>query len=209
MNTRRNVSKLLLATTNLGKIKEFCSLFEQIPFQITTPDKEQIILDVEESGSTFSENAYIKAIAYMKESGIISLADDSGIEVDALGGKPGIYSARYGGKSLNDKDRVELLLKNMEGVPWEKRTARFRASIVIAWPDGRTILKEGVFEGYIGYKPKGVNGFGYDPIFFLPQFGMTSAQLTKEKKNKISHRSIASKKILDHLQREYNKWETK
>lgn len=209
MNTRRNVSKLLLATTNLGKIKEFCSLFEQIPFQITTPDKEQIILDVEESGSTFSENAYIKAIAYMKESGIISLADDSGIEVDALGGKPGIYSARYGGKSLNDKDRVELLLKNMEGVPWEKRTARFRASIVIAWPDGKAILKEGVFEGYIGYKPKGVNGFGYDPIFFLPQFGMTSAQLTKEKKNKISHRSIASKKILDHLQREYNKSEIK
>ena len=209
MNSIKNINKILLATTNLGKIKEFYSLFEEIPFQITTPDKEKIILDVDESGSTFSENAYIKATAYMNESGIMSLADDSGIEVDALDGKPGIYSARYGGKSLSDEERVELLLKNMNGVPWHKRTARFKASIVIAWPDGKTILKEGVFEGYIDYKPKGVNGFGYDPIFFLPQYGMTSAQLSTEKKNKISHRSIASKKILDHLQREYNKSEIK
>lgn len=202
MNNNRKKRKILLATTNLGKIKEFYSLLHDIPYDITTPNKEEICLDVEENGTTFSENAYIKATTYMKKSGFISLADDSGIEVDALGGEPGIYSARYGGKQLSDEDRVQLLLKNMNGVPWEKRTARFKAAIVLAWPEGKTILKEGVFQGYISYKPEGVNGFGYDPIFFLPQHGMTSAQLSKNQKNKISHRYIAAKKILDVLQRE-------
>ena len=149
--------------------------------------------------SANAENAYIKAIAYMNKTGILSLADDSGIEVDALEGSPGIYSSRYGGESLNDEDRINLLLNNMNGVPWEKRTARFKAAIVLAWPNGITTLKEGILEGYISYKPQGVNGFGYDPVLYLPEYEMTSAKLSKDEKNKISHRSVAAKKILEVL----------
>jgi len=205
MNENRRKGKILLATTNKGKIKEFYSLLQNASYIITTPDIESILLNVSEDGSTFAENAYIKAIAYMKKTGMISLADDSGIEVDALEGRPGIYSARYGGESLRDEDRVDLLLKNMNDVPWEKRTARFKAAIVLAWPDGRTILKEGILEGYISYKSQGLNGFGYDPIFYLPEYHMTSAQLSKDEKNKISHRSVAAKKILEVLEEESNK----
>tara|TARA_B110000116_G_C16769747_1_gene552692 strand:- start:215 stop:808 length:594 start_codon:yes stop_codon:yes gene_type:complete len=188
--------KLLLGTSNPGKIEEFKNLLKDIPYELRTLNEESCTIDVVEDGKTFMENATLKAMQYAKATKLPCLSDDSGIEVDALNGRPGIYSARYGGPGLNDQDRVNLILQEMENIPFEKRQARFKSAIVIAWPDGQILSEESTIEGVINYKPSGKNGFGYDPIFYLPELDKTSAEINSEDKNKISHRGKAIEKII-------------
>ena len=152
--------------------------------------------EVEETGGSFEENACIKARTYADLSGLLTLADDSGLEVDALGGAPGVRSARYGGTGASDEDRVALLLENLKDVAWEDRTGRFRCVIAIAWPLGEVKTVTGVVEGVIQYEPMGANGFGYDPIFYLPHLALTTAELSLEEKNSLSHRAQAARKAV-------------
>jgi XTP/dITP diphosphohydrolase len=190
--------KLLIATNNKGKLAEYLELLKDLPFELTWPEKEGLKLKVEEKTGSYQENAIAKAVTWAKATGLITLADDSGLEVDALGGAPGPVSARYGGLET-DRERYELLLKKMEGIPWPRRTARFRCVIAIAYPDGEVHTFEGVMEGLIALEPKGEHGFGYDPVFFLPELGKTVAQLTLEEKNRLSHRAQAARKARDFL----------
>ena len=174
------MNKLLIATNNQGKIKELHELREDTGIDLVTPAKINLSLDVVEDGLTYAENATKKAIAFAKRSGLISLADDSGLEVDALNGEPGLYSARYGstnGEKLSDKGRRDFLIKNLRGKPhpW---TARFHATIAVAIPNGDTHLAEGWCEGEIVPEERGTGGFGYDPIFLLPELGITMAELS-------------------------------
>ena len=191
--------KLLIATHNEGKVREFYHLLGDVPLSLTSLKDLGISDDVEETGSTFEENAIIKAQAYSRLTGLLTLADDSGLEVDALGGDPGVYSARYGGEGLTDEDRVELLLHNMRGVPWNLRSARFRCVIAIAPLEGEAVTVEGTVEGIIQYEPMGDGGFGYDPVFLLPQKGLTTSQLPLDEKNSLSHRGQAARKAADLL----------
>ena len=188
--------KLLLATTNSGKVREFEHLLRGIPFEITSLDQLGISEEVEETGTSFEENARLKAEVYAGLSGVVTLADDSGLEVDALGGEPGVASARYGGPGISDADRVELLLANLRHVPWQERGGRFRCVIAVAWTSGRVETVTGEVEGIIQYEPKGANGFGYDPVFYLPQLGRTTAELSIEEKNVLSHRGQAARKAV-------------
>jgi len=192
--------KLLLATSNPGKIKEYRFLLDGLGYQITTLTEEGITKIVTESGSNYEQNARLKAITYAKLSQFIALADDSGLEVDALKGEPGIQSARFAGESATDTEKVSLLLSKLEGIPWEKRTARFKCVIAIAIPGGRVELCYGECHGMVAFEAKGENGFGYDPIFFLPKIGKTMAELPFEMKNQISHRAQASQKARQVLQ---------
>jgi XTP/dITP diphosphohydrolase len=193
------VSKLLVATRNPGKAQEFKRLLRGIPFQITSLDEEGVAEEVEETGHTFEDNARLKARTYAELTGLLTLADDSGLEVDALGGEPGVKSARYGGLGLTDEDRVELLLRNLKDVPWEDRTGRFRCVIAVVRPTGEAETVTGAVEGVIQYSPKGSNGFGYDPVFYLPHLGKTTAELSLEEKNGISHRGQAARKAVELL----------
>lgn len=193
--------KLLLATNNAGKVAEFRQLLEGCGWEPVTPEDIGLNLSVEEVGQTYAENASMKAGAYAKASGVVTLADDSGLEVDALGGRPGVLSARYAGSDRTDRERVEALLKELAGIPDEKRTARFRAVIAIAEPGGRIELVEGTVEGRIAHEPRGENGFGYDPVFLLPERGMTTAELPSDEKNAVSHRGLAAQKAKDVLER--------
>ena len=186
--------KLLLATRNPGKVREYVHLLIDIPFEITSLEQVGVADEVEETGDSFEENACIKARAYAALSGLLTLADDSGLEVDALSGAPGVMSARYGGLDLTDEDRVALLLENLKDVAWEDRAGRFRCVIAIAWPSGRVKTVAGVVEGIIGYGAKGANGFGYDPVFYLPHLGLTTAELPLEEKNNLSHRGQAARR---------------
>lgn len=186
--------KLLLATNNRGKVAEFRQLLEGCGWELVTPAEIGLALEVEETGQTYAENATMKAEAYARASGLVTLADDSGLEVDALGGRPGSLSARYAGPDRTDRERVETLLQELAGVPDERRTARFRAAIAIADPDGGVELVEGLVEGRIAREPQGANGFGYDPVFLLPDRGKTAAELPPEEKNVISHRGVAARK---------------
>lgn len=186
--------KLLLATNNKGKIREYRSLLRGIPFEIVTPAELGISMKVAEAGGSFEENASLKAVTLAKQSALLSLADDSGLEVDALDGKPGPLSARYAGEGASDADRIDYLLKKLKNVPEKKRTARFRCVIAIAAPDGKVELFSGECRGVIIDKPRGSHGFGYDPIFYLPELGKTIAELTLAEKNKISHRARATEK---------------
>ena len=195
--------KLLIATTNGGKIAEFRFLLRFLPFELTTPTDEGKVLQVDESGMTCKDNAVLKATAYAAEFGMMALADDSGIEVEALGGRPGIHSARYGGEHLTDEDRVDILLHEMKEVPWEKRAAVFKAVIAVAWPDGRILTREGIMNGTVNLIPAGNHGFGYDPIFYLPEYQSTTAQLTSEQKNLLSHRGKAAEGIVKALLSEF------
>ena len=194
--------KLLIASRNPGKMREYRGLLRDTPFQLVSLDDLGIPDEVEETGETFAENARLKAGSYARLSGMLTLSDDSGLEVDALGGDPGVRSARYGGDSgFSDQDRVGLLLHNLEGVPWQKRTARFRCFTAIYWPrDGQDLTESmevtcvvGSVAGMIQYEPEGGEGFGYDPIFYLPSYRRTMAQLPLEEKNRISHRSDAAR----------------
>ena len=191
--------RLLIGTRNQGKAREIVQLLGDLPYEALTLEDIGIDLDVRETGRTFEENAIIKATTYAEVSGLLTLADDSGLEVDALGGLPGVYSARFGGYHGRDRERNLYLLRRLEGVPRERRTARFRCVIALAHPDGRVWTVEGSVEGVIEYQPRGEHGFGYDPIFFIPQLGKTMAELPPEEKNRISHRARAMAKARELL----------
>ena len=191
--------KLLIATNNPGKLREYEELLAGLPLELTSPAREGLSLEVAETGESFAENARLKAVAYARASGLLTLADDSGLEVDALGGRPGVHSARYAGEGADDEERYRLLLEEMRGVPWEKRTARFRCVIAIATPEGEVRTAEGTCEGIIAFEPRGEHGFGYDPVFYLPQHGRTMAELEPRAKNRISHRARAARKAREIL----------
>lgn len=185
-------TKLLIATGNAHKMREYCDLLNGLPIALTSLLEQGITVEVEEHGSTFQENAAIKASTYCSISGRLTLADDSGLEVDVLGGEPGIYSSRYAGPDVSDGERIEFLLSKMRDVPWEHRKAHFRAVIAVAAPEGGLWICEGRCEGYVAFEPRGKHGFGYDPVFYLPDIGLTMAELPPFKKNQISHRAEAA-----------------
>ena len=185
--------KLIAATNNAHKVVEFKRILEPLGFTVLSQKEAGIHVEAEETGTTFEENAYLKAKAVYDASGLPTVADDSGIAVDALNGAPGVYSARYGGPSLNDVDRYEKLLHEMDGVPDEKRTARFVCAILLILSSDQVFGFTGVCEGKIGYGPRGENGFGYDPIFMVGD--KSTAELLPEDKDKISHRGQALRKM--------------
>jgi len=176
-------------------------LLQRSPFELTTLDAEGIQEDVTESGKTLLENARLKAVGYAVDDRFLVMADDSGLEVDALGGAPGPLSARFAGKGASDRDKVNLLLSKLRGVPWEERSARFRCVIAIASERKVIGLCEGVCEGIISFEAEGDQGFGYDPVFYLPELDKTMAELTLEEKNKVSHRAKAAEKAVPVLKR--------
>ena len=186
--------KLLLATTNEGKAREYRQLLEGVSYTLVTLTGENINTVMEEGDISMEENARSKAVFYAGSGSLVTLADDSGLEVDALGGEPGIRSARYAGEGASDSDRINYLLDRLEGIPWEKRAARFKCVIAIATPEGVLELCDGECRGIIALEPGGGNGFGYDPVFYLPELGKTMAEIPPELKNQISHRAIAAKK---------------
>jgi len=227
-SSKPKLPKLLIATRNPGKIREYGELLRGAGFQLVSLDDLGVKGEVEETGATFRENAVLKAMSYAAMGGMLALADDSGLAVDALGGEPGVLSARYGEEfptapltqsgvggvsphvlpnvlplKMSDQDRVRLLLRNLEGLPWELRTARFRCVICIAEPGiarpPDTVCSEGAVAGMIQYQPQGGQGFGYDPVFFLPSYDLTMAQLSMEEKNNISHRADAARKAVEIL----------
>jgi XTP/dITP diphosphohydrolase len=195
------IPKLLLATRNAGKAREYSLLLQRSPFELTTLDAEGIQGDVSESGKTLQENARLKAVGYAVDDRFLVMADDSGLEVDALGGAPGPLSARFGGRGASDRDKVNLLLSKLRGVPWEERSARFRCVIAIASERKVIGLCEGVCEGIISFEAEGDQGFGYDPVFYLPELDKTMAELTLEEKNQVSHRAKAVQKAIRVLER--------
>lgn len=192
--------KLLIATHNQGKVREYRELVRDLPLEVTYLDAEGITREVEETGSTMEENARLKANEYARLSGLWTWADDSGLEVDALAGAPGVYSARYAGHNATDADRYRKLLDALTGVPWERRTARFRCSVALATPGGDIRVAESVCEGIIAFGPAGTHGFGYDPVFYMPEHNATMAQLPSETKNQVSHRARASQTALGLLE---------
>ncbi len=187
--------KLLLATNNPGKVNEYRSLLKGIPLQLVSLADVGITTVVDEVGESLEENARLKATILAAESGLLALADDSGLEVDALNGEPGRLSARYAGEGASDRDRINYLLSRMKDVPPEKRSARFRCVISVATPAGDVGICTGECRGFITLEPKGEHGFGYDPVFYLPEFGKTMAELPPELKNQISHRAKAAQKV--------------
>lgn len=196
------MQKLLVATHNQGKIREYRALLGDLPLAVTWLDQEQITLEVDETGDTFVANASLKAETYARLTGLWTWADDSGLEVDALGGQPGVYSARFGGPGLSDRDRYLHLLDQLRDVPPGQRAARFRCVVAIAIPGGPVYTVHGAIEGQILDQPRGEFGFGYDPIFWIPEAGVTMAELQPANKNRISHRAIAAhnaRKVLAEL----------
>ncbi|KXG78022.1 dITP/XTP pyrophosphatase [Fervidicola ferrireducens] len=189
---------IVVATKNRGKLKEFKVMLSDIPVDILSlcdfPD-----IEVEENGKTFDENALIKAKKVVQLTGTAALSDDSGLEVEALGGRPGVHTARFAGPGAGDRENIEKLLKELDGVPAEKRKARFVCCLCFALPDGRIFIEHGYLEGFITFEPKGTMGFGYDPVFFVPELGKTLAEATLEEKNAVSHRARAMQKMKKHL----------
>ena len=188
--------KIIAATQNKNKVREFGEILSG--FEILTEKDAGVDIDVEETGTTFEENSMLKAKAVFAATGLPSIADDSGLEVDALGGEPGIYSARYGGAGLDDEGRVRLLLKNMENVADSDRTARFVCAITYIDSD-EVITVRGECEGVITRAPRGQNGFGYDPVFYIESLGKTTAELSADEKNAVSHRGKALRKLKEKL----------
>lgn len=184
------MQRILLATNNPGKVREFRRLLPASEFDVVTPADLGISLDVDEPGATYEANAIFKARAFADAGGCLALADDSGIEVDALGGRPGVRSARYGDPSLDDAGRVTLMLREMADVPEGQRGAHYRAVVALAWPGGGVECFEGAQDGTIGYRERGENGFGYDPIFVIAD-GRTNAELSASEKDALSHRGAA------------------
>lgn len=197
----RTMKKLLVATTNQGKLKEIKLILKGLPLEVVSLKDLNIEKSVREQGKTFEENAILKATAHGRMSGLLTMGEDSGLEVDALGGNPGVFSARYCKGS--DEDRCKLVLKNLEKIPDQRRNARFRCAVAVFNPENNEVKTcEGVIEGEIIKEPRGENGFAYDPIFYVPELGKTTAQISPEEKNKISHRGEAlrrAKKILEGL----------
>jgi XTP/dITP diphosphohydrolase len=193
MTDRRVTDRLLVATHNPGKVREYREILAALPLELTYLDPEGLILEVEETADTFAGNAALKATTYARLSGLLTWADDSGLEVDALDGQPGVFSARYAGPGAGDAARYCKLLDALAGVPWERRTARFRCVVALATPGGEVRTAAGACEGIIAFGPAGDNGFGYDPVFYFPERGHTMAQLPPEVKNQISHRARAAR----------------
>ncbi len=184
---------VLIATSNLHKLDEFRAIFSDLPVKLVSLNDIHLDIEVEETGSTFTENAELKARTYASLSHMFTLADDSGLEIDALHGAPGVYSARYLGSKISYEERFRAILEQMKGLPPEKRSARFRCVIALADPTGTIRSVEGVVEGAIADHPRGSHGFGYDPIFLLPELGKTFAELEPDYKNRISHRARAAR----------------
>ena len=192
--------KVVLASKNKHKLEEISKITEKFGFELVLQSELGVDIDVEETGTTFEENSFIKAEAVMKATGLPALADDSGIAVDALNGEPGIYSARYGfDDSLDDWGRLLLLLKNTEHVPDGQRQAKFVAVITMVTPEGQVIQARGEIHGELLRAPVGKNGFGYDPIFYYPPYGKSTAEMSPEEKNQVSHRANALKVFYDKL----------
>ena len=184
--------KVVLASKNKHKLEEISQITRKFHMELVLQSELGVDIEVEETGTTFEENSYLKAEAVMKATGLPALADDSGIAVDALNGEPGIYSARYGfDDTLDDWGRLQLLLKNTEQVPEGQRQAQFVCVITLVTPEGQTIQARGEVHGELLREPRGEHGFGYDPIFYYPPLGMTTAELPPEEKNRISHRARA------------------
>ena len=192
------MKKVVIATKNKGKAKDFEALFQPLGFEVVTMFDVAPDMEIEETGTTFEENAVLKAETLAKELNMIVIADDSGLAVDALGGAPGVYSARYAGDH-DDEANIVKVLENLAGVPEEKRTARFMCALAIAGPEMDTTTVFGTCEGIILEEKRGTNGFGYDPIFFIPELNRAMAQLTPEEKGAISHRGNAIRKLAEAL----------
>lgn len=193
------MKKIIFATGNEGKMKEIRDILSDLDVEVLSMKEAGINMDIVEDGTTFEENAIIKAKTICELCGEITLADDSGLEIDYLNKEPGVYSARYMGEDTSYRIKNANLIERLEGVPDEKRTARFVCAVAAAFPGGSVKTVRETMEGCIGYEEKGENGFGYDPIFFLPEYGCTSAELSMEEKNKISHRGKALRAIKDEL----------
>lgn len=193
------MKKVIFATGNEGKMKEIREILGDLDIELLSLKDAGITADIEENGSTFEENAIIKAKAISQLTEEIVLADDSGLEIDYLNKEPGIYSARYMGEDTSYHIKNSNLIQRLEGVPDQQRSARFVCAIVAAFPDGTVKTVRASMEGRIGYEEKGENGFGYDPIFYLPEYGCSSAEISMEEKNKISHRGKALRAIKDEL----------
>ena len=193
---------LLLATNNQGKVREYKSLLQTVPCELVTLAERGITTVVDEVGESLEENARLKATLLAAESQLLTLADDSGLEVDALGGEPGRLSARYAGEGASDRDRVNYLLSRLKDVPREKRTACFRCVIAVATPSGEVEFCTGECRGLITFEPRGEQGFGYDPVFYLPELDKTMAELPLEIKNRVSHRGQAARKVYQVLRKQ-------
>jgi len=190
--------KLVIATSNKGKLEEFKQMLSDTPLEILS------LLDfpgikIVENGNSFEENAVIKAVETAKKTGLPSLGDDSGLEVKFLGGKPGIFTARYAGENATSEDNIKKLLSELEGVPFEEREAQFVCFLCFALPNGKYYIEKGNLKGFITFEPVGKNGFGYDPVFYVPELGKTLAEADSETKNRISHRGRALEKIRRHI----------
>ncbi|MCI6866576.1 MAG: XTP/dITP diphosphatase [Lachnospiraceae bacterium] len=193
--------RIIFATGNEGKMREIRMILEDLGVPVLSMKEAGISADIEENGKSFAENAAIKAKAIMEMTGEIVMADDSGLEIDYLDGAPGIYSARFMGEDTSYDIKNKALIDKLAGVPDEKRTARFVCAIACALPDGQILESRGTMEGIIGYEIKGENGFGYDPIFYLPECGCTSAEISPEKKNELSHRGKALRAMKEKLEK--------
>lgn len=193
------MKKILIATNNKGKAKDFETLFGPFGFEVQTLNDLDQDIDVEETGVTFEENAILKAETVSKLLGIMVIADDSGLEIDSLHGAPGVYSARYAGEPKNDEANIDKVLSELQGVPEEERTARFRCVLAVAGPSVETVTFSGSCEGMILEERRGTNGFGYDPIFYSPEKGQAMAELSPEEKGQISHRGAALRQLKERL----------
>ena len=196
------MKRMIFATGNDNKMVEIREILGDLPLEILSMKQAGIRADIEENGTSFEENALIKAREVCRLAGEMVLADDSGLEIDYLNGEPGIYSARYMGENTSYRVKNKNLMERLEGVPNEKRTARFVCAIAAVFPDGKELVVRGTVEGIIGYEERGENGFGYDPIFYLPERGLTTAELPPEEKNSISHRGNALRKMKELLEKE-------
>ncbi|NLL70677.1 MAG: XTP/dITP diphosphatase [Epulopiscium sp.] len=194
------MKSLIFATKNQGKIKEIKEILKDLPIQVQSLEEAGIDIEIEEDGMTFEANAIKKAKTIMEITGNLVLADDSGLEVDYLDKKPGVYSARFGGPSATDEEKNQKILNLLQGVAEEKRTARFVCVIAAAFPRGEVITTRGTIEGIIAEKPSGENGFGYDPIFYVPAYQCTTAEMVPEQKNAISHRGKALQEMKQQLE---------
>ncbi len=191
--------RIVFATGNAGKVKEIQMIMEDTGMEIVSMKEAGIVVDIEENGTTYEENALIKAREVAKYTDAIVMADDSGLEVDYLNKEPGILSARYLGEDTSYRIKNQNLIERLESVPDEKRTARFVCAIAAVLPDGKELTTRATIEGRIGYEEKGSHGFGYDPIFYVPEFGKTTAELTEEEKNQVSHRGKALRLMKEEL----------
>jgi XTP/dITP diphosphohydrolase len=199
--------KILIATKNTGKVKEFEAMFQELGIEVVSLLDIKKSSDVEETGTTFEENAILKAETISSQMNIPVIADDSGLEIDALEGRPGVYSARYAGSQKCDEDNMDKVLSELKDVSRQNRTARFVCALAFARPDKKTFVVRGTCEGEILTERRGNKGFGYDPIFYLPSLERSMAELSKEEKNKISHRAVALRKLKEFISEEDMLWQ--